>query len=200
MYAHINGIKLYFDVDGAEYEVSGRELRHKPACFAIHGGPGGNHVAFKPYLDELKQTMQLIYIDQRGSGFSEEADPDTYTMEQNVEDIESLRQYLGLEKIWILGHSYGGMVAQSYAAQYEQNLYGLLIVTSAATGKFLALAKKFVETHGTTEQIAISEKLWAGDFQSDEEVAEFYRLMGPFYSVKVQKEGTEPRPDTKRSY
>ncbi|MBM7632255.1 alpha/beta fold hydrolase [Geomicrobium sediminis] len=200
MYAAVNGTRLYFDVDGAEVEVREGELVKKPVCFVLHGGPGGNHISFKPTFEALTGTMQLIYVDQRGCGFSDDAPEDTLHIDNNVEDLEALRQLLGLEKVWILGHSYGGMVAQAYAKEHGENLAGLLLVTTAPNSTFLSDAKAIVEEKGTPEQVAICEKLWAGDFQSDEELSRFYELMGSFYSVREQSEGSSPRPKTKRNF
>ncbi|MFB4159678.1 alpha/beta fold hydrolase [Geomicrobium sp. JSM 1781026] len=195
MYAELNGTRLFFDVDGAQFDVVDGELVEKPVCFVVHGGPGGNHVAFKPYLDSLKPYMQLIYIDQRGSGFSDSSDPATYTMEQNVEDLESLRQYLGLGKVWIFGHSYGGMVAQGYSTQYEQHLDGLFLITTAGHGNFMQMAKEIVDDRGSKEHTAYCNKLWAGELNTDEDLQRFYELMGPWYSMK----SAEKRPVTYRS-
>ncbi|MDW0114539.1 hypothetical protein QT711_15175 [Sporosarcina saromensis] len=56
MYAHINGTKIFYDVDGQSIEIDGDQLKEKPVVFVIHGGPGGCHITFKPYLDELTKT------------------------------------------------------------------------------------------------------------------------------------------------
>lgn len=107
MYATVNGTRLYFDVEGAEYEVREGNLVKKPVCFVLHGGPGGNHIGFKPTFQALTDTMQLIYVDQRGCGFSDDAPEETLHIDYNVEDLEALREHLGLDRVWILGHSYG---------------------------------------------------------------------------------------------
>ncbi len=57
--------------------------------------------------------MQLVYIDHRGQGRSARGNPATYNLENNVEDLEALRAYLGLERVVIIGGPYGGMVAPS---------------------------------------------------------------------------------------
>ena len=60
------------------------------------------------------EIMQLVYIDDRSCGRSERVDINTSSIKQNVDDIEALREYLGLDKIFILGQSYGGFKAQKY--------------------------------------------------------------------------------------
>ena len=200
MFANIKGKNIFFDVDGQSVEVKGDKVVHKPVIFVVHGGPGGNHLGFKPNLDKLTHDAQLVYIDQRGCGYSEEDRTDHYTLEQNVEDIEALRQYLGLDKIWILGHSYGGMVAMSYGIKYQAHLEGLILATTSPSYQFLEKAKRYVEEHGNADQIYYSNKLWEGNFQSEEEVGQYYKVMQPLYSVS-SKEGKPPKkPETKRSY
>ena len=65
-----------------------------------------------------------------------------YTLENNVEDIEALRKHLGLEKICILGTSYGGMVAQGYATRYPKHVEKLILAVTAPSSQFLDEAKK----------------------------------------------------------
>ena len=74
--------------------------------------------------------MQLVYIDHRGQGRSARGPRETYTLENDVEDLEALRDYLGLDKIVLLGASYGGMVALSYAVRYPQNVSHLLAIVT----------------------------------------------------------------------
>nr|WP_081834271.1 alpha/beta hydrolase [Geomicrobium sp. JCM 19039] len=93
-----------------------------------------------------------------------------------------------------------GMVAQGYARKYGQRLLGLLLVTTAPNHRFLEDAKEIVKENGTPEQIEICEKLWNGDFQTDEELDLFYAQMGSFYSVREQKEGKAKRPKVRRNY
>ncbi|TMN20803.1 alpha/beta fold hydrolase [Lentibacillus cibarius] len=201
MFAQVNGIKLFFDIDGAGYRVNKDVLEEKPVCFILHGGPGGTHVNFKPYLNKLTTGMQLVYIDNRGSGFSEKEPQSMYTIENNVEDIEALRKYLGLGKILLLGHSYGGMTAMRYAARYRENLVGMLLVTTSPSYRFIEKAKSFVARNGTKEQQEIADVLWEGAFTSDEQLAKYYEIMAPLYSVADKSsESPEPRPETFRSY
>lgn len=201
MFAAINNTRIFYDVDGAGVEIQNGEIIHKPVIFVVHGGPGGNHLGFKPYLDPLTEHAQLVYVDQRGCGFSDEDDPENYTLEQNVEDLEALRQHLGLEKIYILGHSYGGMVAQAYGIKYQEHLEGLILVTTAPSYQFLEKAKQFIEEHGNEDQKHYAQILWDGAFESEEQLQRYYEAMAPLYSVKTASgKNPQPRPQTKRAY
>lgn len=94
----------------------------------VHGGPGADHTYFLPYVLPLARTHRLIFIDERGSGRSERLhDASLYAVEAMVEDVEDVRIALHLGKISLLGHSYGGVLAQAYALKYQQNLSHLIL-------------------------------------------------------------------------
>jgi len=94
----------------------------------VHGGPGASHDYLLPHLLPLVRTNKLIFIDERGSGRSEKLeDASQYTVENMVEDVESVRQALHLGKINLMGHSYGGVLAQAYAFKYQRNLSHLIL-------------------------------------------------------------------------
>jgi proline iminopeptidase len=89
----------------------------------LHGGPGASHDYFLPHLLSLARHHRLIFIDERGSGRSQTLeDVSGYTVENMVEDVEAVREALGLGRISLLGHSYGGVLAQAYALKYQKNL------------------------------------------------------------------------------
>jgi proline iminopeptidase len=116
----------FVDANGAliYYMIVGRGA----ALMIVHGGPGASHDYFLPYLLPLARTNRLIFIDERGSGRSEKLEDATqYTIENMVEDVEAVRQALGLGKVSLLGHSYGGVLAQAYALKYQKNLSHLIL-------------------------------------------------------------------------
>ncbi|HZD95350.1 MAG TPA: proline iminopeptidase-family hydrolase [Candidatus Sulfotelmatobacter sp.] len=116
----------FVDAHGAliYYKIIG----HGAPLMIVHGGPGVSHDYLLPYLLPLARSNQLIFIDERGSGRSEKLeDASQYTVENMVEDVESVRQALHLGKVSLLGHSYGGVLAQAYAFKYQQNLTHLIL-------------------------------------------------------------------------
>lgn len=97
----------------------------------LHGGPGGTHHDFHPYFSRAGSFARVIYYDQRGCGFSDyEPGDGGYSVEQAVNDLEKLRQALGIEKWVVLGHSYGGYLAQRYTMKYPESVRGLILVTA----------------------------------------------------------------------
>jgi proline iminopeptidase len=116
-YVDAKGVLIYYQTIG-----QGAPL------MIVHGGPGASHDYLMPYLLPLARGNKLIFIDERGSGRSEKLeDASQYTVENMVEDVESVRQALHLGKINLMGHSYGGVLAQAYAFKYQQNLMHLVL-------------------------------------------------------------------------
>ncbi|GAB2826336.1 alpha/beta hydrolase [Actinocorallia aurea] len=194
MYARVRGTSLYFDVEGAGLVRERGEMREKPVLVALHGGPGGEHSAYKPVLSGLADKAQIVYLDHRGSGRSARGPRATYTLENNVEDLEALRLHLGLEKIALLGASYGGMVALSYAARYGAHLSHLVAVATTASHRFLPRAREILAERGTPEQRAAAEPLWSGTFESEDQVREYFEILGPLYSLTYDLAEARKKP------
>ncbi len=107
----------------------------------VHGGPGASHDYFLPYLLPLARNHRLVFIDERGSGQSEKLeDVSKYTVEAMADDVEAVRVALGLGTIDLLGHSYGGVLAQAYAFKYQQNLSHLVLCSTFHSTKALNAA------------------------------------------------------------
>jgi proline iminopeptidase len=119
-YIDANGVLIYYKIFG----------KGKPLLI-VHGGPGASHDYFLPYLIPLARNNRLIFIDERGSGKSQKLEDVTaYTVENMVEDVEAVRKALNLGKINLLGHSYGGVLAQAYALKYQKNLLHLILCST----------------------------------------------------------------------
>lgn len=120
-----NGLMIYYETLG----------RGEPLLI-VHGGPGASHDYFLPYLLPLARHHRLVFIDERGSGRSQKLEnPAGYTIENMVEDVETIRQALNLGKISLLGHSYGGALAQAYALKYQRNLSHLILASTWSSTK-----------------------------------------------------------------
>jgi proline iminopeptidase len=182
MFAAVRGTRIYFDVEGSGLVPDGTAMRERPVALVIHGGPGGDHSGFKPSMSPLSAGMQLVYFDHRGQGRSAPADPASYTLDENVEDMEALRRHLGLGPIVSIGTSYGGMVAMAHAARYPEAVSQLVLIVTAAHGGFIPRAQAIVRERGTPEQQRVCETLWAGEFRTAEQMQHYYAVMGPLYS------------------
>lgn len=118
-----HGVLIYYEA-----------LGQGPPLMVVHGGPGADHSYFLPYLLPLARTHRLIFIDERGSGRSQRLqDTSRYTVEAMADDVEDVRVALGLGQISLLGHSYGGVLAQAYALKYPHNLSHLILNSTFAS-------------------------------------------------------------------
>ena len=124
-YVVVNDAKLWYESEG-----QGETL------LLIAGGPGTSHSYFHPYFSTLADSYRVIYFDAFGRGKSDRAKlPSDYTFERDVEDIEGLRKALGLGQINVLGHSYGGLVAQAYTLKYPNSIKRLILANTFFSGE-----------------------------------------------------------------
>ena len=93
----------------------------------VLGGPQLGHEYMRP-LDPLGKDYRLVYYDARGSGLTETGDESQLSFAGAVEDLEALRQALGLDRISLLGHSLGGHVAYLYASRYPERMESLILL------------------------------------------------------------------------
>lgn len=158
------------------------------AILCVPGGPGGNHSVFDAILEELSLYANLILFDPRGCGYSDESDPKFCTLEHYIDDIETVRQYFSINRLILLGGSYGAMAAMGYAIKYPHFLEKLVLLAGAPNGSFIEQAKKNLEKIGTNEQKKAAETLWSGAFTNAADFSEFYKKMANLYSVSSQTE------------
>ncbi len=104
----------------------------------LHGGPGATHEYFESFDSFLPAAgIEYYYYDQLGSHYSDQPDePDLWGLPRFVDEVEQVRQALGLERdsFFLLGHSWGGVLAIEYALQYQKHLKGLIISNMMASG------------------------------------------------------------------
>ncbi|MBC7975712.1 MAG: proline iminopeptidase-family hydrolase [Myxococcales bacterium] len=97
----------------------------------LHGGPGATHQYFEALETGLgSRGIELIYYDQLGSAFSDQPnEPSLWTIDRFVDEVEQVRVALGLDRsnFYLLGHSWGGILAAEYALRYGQHIKGLII-------------------------------------------------------------------------
>ena len=158
-------LSMSFDVPKDGFATSsGRAKIHyrtfgagKPLLI-INGGPGMNSEGFEGMARKLAENQLTIIYDQRGTGQSKLSplDSTTVTMDLMVEDIESLRKQLNIDKWSILGHSFGGMVASLYATKYPEHIEKIIL--SSSGGVDLGLL--------TDVQSAINSKLTKAELDS----------------------------------
>jgi proline iminopeptidase len=97
------------------YRLSVEDVGGGFPLILLHGGPGADHTMFRPWLDALGDEFRLLYVDQRGQGRSDPAEPETLSIAGFAHDVDLLAEALGLEGFALLGHSFGAIVATAHA-------------------------------------------------------------------------------------
>jgi proline iminopeptidase len=119
----------------------------------VHGGPGLDHAYLQPGLDALATRHTLVYYDQRGTGRSVTAlDASAINIDAFVSDIEALRGALGHERISVLGHSFGALIAIEYAARHADRLRGLILMSPVEPGSRHAADQEARQLAARTEE------------------------------------------------
>jgi proline iminopeptidase len=103
----------------------------------LHGGPGATHEYFEAFDSHFPAAgIEYYYYDQLGSAYSDQPDmPELWEVPRFVEEVEQVRQALGLDRtnFYLLGHSWGGMLAMEYALAHQDTLKGLIISNMMAS-------------------------------------------------------------------
>ncbi|HIJ66415.1 MAG TPA: alpha/beta fold hydrolase [Candidatus Hydrogenedentes bacterium] len=123
----------------------------------LHGGPGATHHCFHPYFSHAADFAKVVYYDQRGCGLSEYKEGEGYSIDQAVDDLDKLRKALGIDKWVVLGHSYGGLLAQCYAVKYPERLAGLVLVGSSMAARIPLDSTRQYDFLSPEEQARIGE-------------------------------------------
>lgn len=126
------GVKM-ISVYGGKYKVWTKRVGNNPKMklLLLHGGPAATHEYFESFDSFLpEEGIEYYYYDQLGSHYSDQPDDSSlWTTERFVEEVEEVRMGLGLDStnFYLLGSSWGGILAMEYALKYQENLKGLII-------------------------------------------------------------------------
>lgn len=181
----VNGLRLFFDVEGAALPPAGAAMREKPTLILLHGGPGMDHTGYKPRFSELADLCQVVYLDHRGNGRSDPATPETWNLAQWGDDVRAFCEALGIERPIVYGASFGGAVAMSYATRHPGHPGKLILVSAeAAGGAHFAERIAMFERLGGPEVGALARRRFV-DGQVDPAMLDAWiRLAFPVYTRK----------------
>ncbi|PYP37468.1 MAG: hypothetical protein DMD46_05270 [Gemmatimonadetes bacterium] len=117
----LNGVRLYT-----------RRAGEGPPVVVLHGGPGAHHDYLLPQYDHLTEGGRaLLYYDQRGGGRSPVAREVPVGWREHVADLEALRLHWALDRLTLLGYSWGGLLALLYALEHPDRIERLALVSAA---------------------------------------------------------------------
>lgn len=168
-FLEINGASLFFKTMG-----SGEPI------VVLHGGPGFDHRQFLPYIWELSERHKVILFDQRGTGLSSGTiDSTSISIDSFIADIEGIREAFGIEKMNLLGHSWGGILAMYYGIRHPENLKSLILCSTAASFESFAEMRATYEANRLPEDTALLQEIYSSDaYQNDDPqaVESFWRV------------------------
>jgi pimeloyl-ACP methyl ester carboxylesterase len=159
MHVSVNGVRLFFDVEGAKLVPDGPRMREKPTLLLLHGGPGFDHSIYKPAYSALADIAQVIYLDHRGNGRSEDGPRGNWHLAQWGDDVRAFCDALGIDDPIVLGASFGGMVALAYATRHPHHPSKLVLIsTEAAGGSYPDRRVELFERFGGSEVGALARR------------------------------------------
>jgi pimeloyl-ACP methyl ester carboxylesterase len=159
MHVSVNGVRLFFDVEGSKFVPDGPVMREKPTLLMLHGGPGSDHSIYRPAYSALSDIVQIIYLDHRGNGRSEDGPRDNWNLAQWGDDVWAFCEALGIADPIVLGASFGGMVALAYATRHPAHPAKLVLISTAATGSsYLDRRVELFERFGGPEVGALARR------------------------------------------
>jgi len=179
----VNGVRLFFDVEGSGLVPDGPTMREKPTIILLHGGPGLDHSSYKPRFSLLADIAQVVFLDHRGNGRSDPGPCEGWTLAQWGDDVRAFCEVLGIEHPIVLGGSFGGMVALAYATRHPAHPAKLILLsTEAAGGRHLAQRVAMFERLGGPEVGALARRRFLEGHVEAAMLAAWIRLAFPVYT------------------
>ena len=124
-------VKIFYKIEGKGSET----------LVVVHGGPGNSLESVRPDFEPLARNRRVIYYDQRGQGRSELIkDGKKLGYKNHVADLEAVRQHFKLEKMDLIGNSWGGLLVSLYAVAHPDRI-GRMILDSPAGPTFELLGQ-----------------------------------------------------------
>jgi pimeloyl-ACP methyl ester carboxylesterase len=174
VFVNSSDAKLYLEVVGKD--------KTKPLLLHLHGGPGNVVLGVLPFQvnagKQLEEDFLVAYLHQRGAGKSSPVPAETQTIENHVNDVAVVVEYLkkkyGKDKVHLSGHSWGGMLAASYLKEHEQNVNKLILISTG-----LNVKKLFYESYLSTLD-------WAEKTENETALKELNEIKASLYSNQNQ--------------
>ena len=177
----VNGGEVWYRVVGSGDAIP---------LLTLHGGPGAGH-DYLESLEALADERPVIFYDQLGCGLSDKPDdPSIWRIERFAREVDEVRAALGLDRVHLLGQSWGGWLSIEYMLSQPSGIVSLTLAsTSSSTSQFVREANKLIDELPSEMRDAIRE----GDRKGDYESPEYIRAMDEFYHRHVCR--LDPWPD-----
>jgi proline iminopeptidase len=183
MHVSVNGVRLFFDVEGAKFVPEGPVMREKAVLLMLHGGPGADHSIYRPAYSALADIAQIVYLDHRGNGRSDPGAPESWTLAQWADDVRAFCETLGIERPIVLGVSFGGMVALAYATRHPHHPAKLILISTEAAGtSYRERRVELFERLGGPEVGALARRRFLEGHTDEATLEAWVRLAFPCYT------------------
>jgi proline iminopeptidase len=164
---------------------------------ALHGGPGGNHEYWEDAADQLAKqglNVQVTMYDQLGSLYSDQPDYSDpaiakkyLTYDYFLDEVEEVRQKLGLDNFYLIGQSWGGLLVQEYAVKYGQHLKGAIISSMVdEIDEYVEHINALREKTLSPEAVAFMKQCEANNDYSNPKYQEYVQVMNENYIDRRQ--------------
>ncbi|MBI5288864.1 MAG: alpha/beta fold hydrolase [Chloroflexi bacterium] len=193
MRIEVNGVRIFFDVEGAKLVPDGPRMREQPTLILLHGGPGMDHSGYKPAFSRFADIAQVVYIDHRGNGRSNRQPAEAWTLAQWGDDLFEFCRALEIEKPIVLGNSFGGFVAIAYATRHPEHPGKLILSSTAAQGHaHVERSIELFDRAGGPEIAAMARHALTIGYDSPEFALKWMTEAMPFYNTVAK-----PDPDAR---
>lgn len=171
-----NGLELLYETQGSGNEV----------VIVLHGGPGLPHEYYHPMLSNLSRYARLVYFDRRADMASQPDKHGPASVAEMADDVEALRQTLGVDRVTLLGHSFGAIIALNYALRYGDHTKRLILVSGAAAVEDpMQAEKRLVQSLSPTEMSRYRDEGGKNNANPCERVRRRYAVLYPHYFYKL---------------
>ena len=164
---------------------------------ALHGGPGGNHEYWEDAAEQLKKqglNVQVTMYDQLGSLYSDQpdfSDPEIakkyLTYAYFLDEVDEVREKLGLDNFYLIGQSWGGLLVQEYAVKYGQHLKGAIISSMVdEIDEYVDRVNELREKTLSPEAVAFMKECEAKNDYSNPKYQEYVQVMNEQYVDRKQ--------------
>ncbi|MRN05835.1 alpha/beta fold hydrolase [Lactobacillus sp. 0.1XD8-4] len=164
---------------------------------ALHGGPGGNHEYWEDAAEQLKKQgldVQVTMYDQLGSLYSDQpdySDPEIakkyLTYEYFLDEVDEVREKLGLDNFYLIGQSWGGLLVQEYAVKYGQHLKGAIISSMVdEIDEYVDHVNALRDQTLSTEDVAFMKECEDNDDYSNPKYQQLVQVMNEQYVDRKQ--------------
>ena len=126
---HTEAVDAVVDLGGVRLHT--RRVGSDPPVVVLHGGPGADYAYLLPQYDRLAHGRALLFYDQRGGGRSPVARDVPVGWQEHVADLEALRKHWAIDRLTLLGYSWGGLLAVLYALEHPDRVGRLALVAPA---------------------------------------------------------------------